>query len=197
MKLVFATSNPGKIKELQKYLADLDWELVLKPQELEVEETGDTFLANARLKASSVAIATNNWAIADDSGLQVDALNGAPGVYSARYAATDSERITKLLKELGEETNREAQFACAIAIARPDGTIALESEGICRGEILHEARGNHGFGYDPVFYVAEKQLTFAEMTTEVKRSISHRGKALAGLLSQLEQIKPEKNQLKE
>ncbi|MEB3217305.1 MAG: RdgB/HAM1 family non-canonical purine NTP pyrophosphatase [Nostocales cyanobacterium 94392] len=197
MKLVVATSNPGKLRELQQYLADLDWELVLKPQELEVEETGDTFLANARLKASSVAIATNNWAIADDSGLQVDALNGAPGVYSARYGATDSQRITRLLKELGDETNREAQFACAIAIARPDGTIALESEGICRGEILHETCGNHGFGYDPVFYVPEKQLTFAEMTTEVKRSISHRGKALASLLPQLEQIKTEKNQPKE
>ncbi|NJM20260.1 MAG: RdgB/HAM1 family non-canonical purine NTP pyrophosphatase [Richelia sp. SM1_7_0] len=190
MKLVVATSNPGKLRELQQYLADLDWELVLKPQELEVEETGDTFLANARLKASSVAIATNNWAIADDSGLQVDALNGAPGVYSARYGATDSERITRLLKELGDETNRNAQFACAIAIARPDGTIALESEGICKGEILEEARGSHGFGYDPVFYVPQKQLTFAEMTTEVKRSISHRGKALTGLLSQLKQIKP-------
>ncbi|MBF2017964.1 MAG: RdgB/HAM1 family non-canonical purine NTP pyrophosphatase [Rivularia sp. T60_A2020_040] len=190
MQLVVATSNPGKLRELQQYLADLDWELVLKPQELEVEETGDTFLANARLKASSVAIATNNWAIADDSGLQVDALNGAPGVYSARYGATDSERITRLLKELGDETNRNAQFACAIAIARPDGTIALESEGICKGEILEEARGNHGFGYDPVFYVPQKQLTFAEMTTEVKRSISHRGKALTGLISQFKQITP-------
>ena len=189
MKLVVATSNPGKLKELQKYLADLDWELVLKPQELEVEETGDTFLENARLKASEVAIATNNWAIADDSGLQVDALNGAPGVYSARYGANDSERIARLLKELGDETNRDAQFACAIAVARPDGAIALESEGICRGEILHVARGNGGFGYDPVFYVPQKQLTFAEMTTEVKRSISHRGKALAGLLPELEQVK--------
>lgn len=189
MQLVVATSNPGKLKELRKYLADLDWELVLKPQELEVEETGDTFVKNARLKASQVAIATKNWSIADDSGLQVDALNGAPGVYSARYGANDSERITRLLKELGDEANRKAQFACAIAIARPDGTIALESEGICRGEILHETRGNGGFGYDPVFFLPERQLTFAEMTTEVKRSISHRGKALAGLLTQFEKLK--------
>ncbi len=190
MQLVVATSNPGKLKELQKYLADLDWELVLKPEDLEVEETGDTFAANARLKASEVAIATKNWAIADDSGLQVNALNGAPGVYSARYGANDSERIARLLKELGDETNRSAQFACAIAIARPDGTIALESEGICSGEILYETRGEGGFGYDPVFYVAEKQSTFAQMTTEVKRSISHRGKALAGLLPQLKKLKP-------
>ncbi|MEM9924408.1 MAG: RdgB/HAM1 family non-canonical purine NTP pyrophosphatase [Cyanobacteria bacterium P01_D01_bin.50] len=190
MQLVVATSNPGKLKELQKYLADLDWELVLKPQELEVEETGDTFASNARLKASSVAIATNNWAIADDSGLQVDTLNGAPGVYSARYGATDPERISRLLKELGDKSDRTAQFACAIAIARPDGTIVLESEGICRGEILCETRGNGGFGYDPVFYVPGSQLTFAEMTPEVKRSISHRGKALAGLLPQLKKLKP-------
>lgn len=189
MKLIVATSNPGKLKELQKYLADLNWELVLKPKELEVEETGDTFAQNARLKASQVAVATNSWAIADDSGLQVDALNGIPGVYSARYGANDTERIARLLTELGDETNRQAQFACAIAIARPDGTIALESEGICRGEILHQPRGNNGFGYDPIFYVPSLELTFAEMTTEVKRSISHRGKALADLLPQLEKLK--------
>ncbi len=189
MKLVVATSNPGKLAELQKYLADLDWELVLKPKELEIEETGNTFVANACLKASQVAIATNNWAIADDSGLQVDALNGAPGVYSARYGASDTERIARLLKELGDETNREAQFVCAIAIARPDGTIALESEGICRGEILRETRGNGGFGYDPVFYVPQGKLTFAQMTTEEKRSYSHRGQALVSLLPQLEKLK--------
>ena len=192
MKLVVATSNPGKLRELQKYLGDLDWELVLKPQELEVEETGDTFTENARLKASSVAIATNNWAIADDSGLEVDALNGVPGVYSARYGATDSERIARLLKELADKTNREAQFACAIAIASPDGTIILESTGICRGEILTETRGNGGFGYDPVFYVPQNKLTFAEMTPEMKRSISHRGKALADLFPQLEKLKPQR-----
>ncbi|MEO0684068.1 MAG: RdgB/HAM1 family non-canonical purine NTP pyrophosphatase [Cyanobacteria bacterium J06649_11] len=188
MQLVVATSNPGKLKELQKYLADLNWELVLQPQELEVEETGDTFATNARLKASEIAIATNNWAVADDSGLQVDALNGAPGVYSARYGANDSERITRLLKELGDETNREAQFACAIAIARPDGTIALESEGVCRGEILYEMQGDGGFGYDPIFFVPQKQLTFAQMTPEIKRSISHRGKALESLLPLLREI---------
>ena len=189
MQLVVATSNPGKLKELQKYLGDLNWDLVLKPQELDVEETGNTFAANARLKASENAIATNNWAIADDSGLQVDALNGAPGVYSARYGTNDSERISRLFKELGEETNRKAQFACAIAIARPDGSIALESEGVCRGEILQETRGDGGFGYDPIFFVPDSQLTFAQMSSEVKRSISHRGKALASLIPQLEKLK--------
>ncbi len=183
--LVVATGNPGKLPELQAYLADCGWELTLKPAELDVEETGATFAANACLKASQVAQATGQWAIADDSGLQVDALNGAPGIYSARYGNSDSERIARLLRELGNAVNRQAQFVCAVAIARPDGTIALESEGLCRGEILHAPRGEGGFGYDPIFYVPEKQLTFAEMSRELKRSISHRGKALEALVPQL------------
>lgn len=183
--LVVATGNPGKLKEMQAYLIDSDWELTLKPEELDIEETGETFAANACLKASQVAKATGNWAIADDSGLQVDALGGVPGVYSARYAQTDSDRIARLLRELGDTANRQAQFVCAVAIASPDGTIALESEGICRGEILHTPRGDGGFGYDPIFYVPEMQLTFAQMTPESKRSVSHRGKAFAALLKNL------------
>ncbi|MFN6569301.1 RdgB/HAM1 family non-canonical purine NTP pyrophosphatase [Dendronalium sp. ChiSLP03b] len=186
--LVVATSNPGKLREMQAYLKNSGWELTLKPEELEIEETGDTFAANACLKASQIAQVTGNWAIADDSGLQVDALNGVPGVYSARYGKTDSERIARLLKELGNADDRQAQFVCVVAIARPDGTIALQSEGICRGEILHEPRGNGGFGYDPVFYVPEKQLTFAEMTPQLKRSISHRGQAFTALLPQLNKV---------
>jgi len=183
--LVVATGNPGKLPELQAYLADSGWELTLKPAQLEVEETGETFGANACLKASQIAQATGQWAIADDSGLAVDALNGVPGVYSARYGNSDSDRIARLLRELGNAVNRQAQFVCAVAIARPDGTIALESEGICRGEILHSPRGEGGFGYDPIFYVPEKQLTFAQMSRELKGSISHRGKALKALVPQL------------
>ncbi|MEJ1932290.1 RdgB/HAM1 family non-canonical purine NTP pyrophosphatase [Nostoc sp. NIES-2111] len=187
--LVVATSNPGKLREMQAYLQDTDWELTLKSAELEVEETGDTFAANACLKASEVAKATANWAIADDSGLEVDALNGVPGVYSARYGNTDAERISRLLDELGSTINRGAQFVCVVAIASPDGAIALQAQGICRGEILHAPRGNGGFGYDPIFYVPEKQLTFAQMTPELKKSVSHRGKAFAALLPQLEQLR--------
>jgi XTP/dITP diphosphohydrolase len=187
--LVVATSNPGKLGEMQAYLQNTDWELTLKPAELDVEETGDTFAANACLKASEVAKATGNWAIADDSGLEVDALNGVPGVYSARYGNTDSERISRLLDELGSTINRGAQFVCVVAIATPDGAIALQAQGICRGEILHAPRGNGGFGYDPIFYVPEKQLTFAQMTPELKKSVSHRGKAFAALLPQLEQLR--------
>ncbi|NWF60233.1 MAG: RdgB/HAM1 family non-canonical purine NTP pyrophosphatase [Fischerella sp.] len=183
--LVVATGNPGKLREMQAYLSDSGWELTLKPEDLDIEETGDTFAANACLKASQVAKATGNWAIADDSGLQVNALNGAPGVYSARYGKTDAERIARLLRELGDEVQRQAQFVCAVAIARPDGAIALQSEGVCPGEILHTPRGNGGFGYDPIFYVPEKQMTFAEMTPELKRAISHRGKAFTALLQKL------------
>lgn len=184
-KLVVATGNPGKLKEMQTYLTDSGWELILKPEELEIEETGETFAANACLKASQVALATGNWSIADDSGLSVDALNGAPGVYSARYAHSDTDRIARLLKELSNEKNRQAQFVCVVAIARPDGAIVLQTEGICRGEILYAPQGNGGFGYDPIFYVPEQHLSYAEMTPEIKRSISHRGKAFADLLQKL------------
>ena len=183
--LVVATGNPGKMEEMQAYLQGLDLELRLKPEELEIEETGETFLENACLKASSVAKATGEWAIADDSGLEVFALDSAPGIYSARYGKSDRDRIERLLIELGNELNREAQFVCAVAIARPDGSIALQTEGICPGEILHAPRGNGGFGYDPIFYVPAQKMTFAEMPPELKQSVSHRGQAFKDLLPQL------------
>lgn len=186
--LIVATGNPGKLREMQAYLGDSPWELQLKPPEIEIEETGDTFAANARLKALGVAQATGQWSIADDSGLQVDALDGAPGIYSARYGKTDAERIQRLLSELGDTSNRGAQFVCAIAIARPNGTIALEVQGVCRGEILKTPLGTGGFGYDPIFYVPEQGLTFAQMTPELKRRYSHRGKAFELLLPQFNQL---------
>ena len=173
---------------MQLYLQDLGWELQLKPEELEIEETGETFIANACLKASEIAKATGQWSIADDSGLMVDALDGQPGIYSARYGKTDADRISRMLKELGSEQNREAQFVCAIAIARPDGTIALQVEGICRGEILLTPRGTGGFGYDPIFYVPAQQQTFAEMTPDIKRSHSHRGRAFQALIPRMANI---------
>jgi XTP/dITP diphosphohydrolase len=190
-KLIVATSNPGKLREMQAYLSGSAWELSLKPAELDVDETGTTFGANACQKASEVAIALNAWTIADDSGLQVDALNGAPGIYSARYAKTDKERIDRLLQELADfpaPSQRQAQFVCAVAVARPDGSIAAQAEGICPGEILTAPRGIDGFGYDPIFYVPNKQLAFAEMSVATKRSISHRGIAFEQISQKLAEI---------
>ena len=186
VSVVVATGNLGKLKEIQEYLVHLDWELQPKPENLEVEETEDTFVGNACLKASEVAKATGKWAIADDSGLAVDALNGAPGIYSARYGKTDPERINRVLTELADSKNRSARFICAIAIARPNGAIALQVEGICRGEILHAPRGTQGFGYDPIFYLPEHQLTFGEMNAQMKQRYSHRARAFQLLLPQLE-----------
>ena len=186
--VVVATGNPGKLAELKDYLQVLDWELALKPKEIEVEETGKTFLENARLKASEVAIATQNWAIADDSGLSVFALNGAPGVLSARYGDSDAERINRVLRELGDETDRRAEFVCAIALARPDGSIALETEGRCPGSILTQGQGAGGFGYDPIFFVTTQGKTFAEMTNAEKERYSHRGIAFEQLMPKLKQL---------
>lgn len=187
--VVVATGNPGKLKEMQAFLEDLGWELVLKPQEIEVDETGQTFLANARLKASAVAKATGQVAIADDSGLEIDALNGAPGIYSARYAPTPEDCIDRVLSELKAEPQRGAQFVCALAIAYPDGTIALETEGICRGQILQERRGTGGFGYDPIFYVPEVGKSFAEMSNAEKDTYSHRGVAFRQIMPQLRSLR--------
>jgi XTP/dITP diphosphohydrolase len=184
--LIVATQNPGKLTEMQHYLMGLPWQLQLMPPELEIEETGETFLANACLKASQVAQRTGQWAIADDSGLEVEALEGAPGIYSARYGKTDTERIQRLLDELGSELNRVAQFACVIALARPDGSIACHAEGFCSGEILRAGRGEGGFGYDPIFYIPTEGKTFAELSSQVKRRLSHRGVAFQALLPQLE-----------
>jgi XTP/dITP diphosphohydrolase len=186
--LVVGTGNPGKLKEMQEYLINTEWQLQLKPPEIDVEETGTTYLANACLKASQTAKATGQWAIADDSGLSIDALGGAPGIYSARYAATDALRIERVLDELKDKPDRSAQFVCAIAVARPDGTIVIQEEGICRGEILRSLEGAGGFGYDPIFYVAAAQQTFAQMTEATKHRISHRGCAFALVLPQLRAI---------
>ena len=186
--MIVATGNPGKLKEMQEYLVGLPWQLELKPKELEIEETGSTFRENAALKASSVAKAMGEWSIADDSGLAVDALNGAPGLYSARYGKTDKDRINRLLRELEGKDNRQAQFVCAIAISSPDGSIALQTEGICPGEILSYPQGSGGFGYDPIFYVPSQQQTFAQMSPAVKNKISHRGRAFEELLPQLRNL---------
>ncbi len=178
-ELVVSTGNPGKLQEMQAYLADTGWFLSLKPPELDIEETGETFAANASLKAQQTALATGKWSIADDSGLEVAALNGAPGIYSARYANTDADRIARILAEMAGKLDRQARFICAVAIARPDGQIADQFEGTCEGEILLAPTGSGGFGYDPIFYVPTVGLSFAEMPAAMKKQVSHRGRAMA------------------
>ena len=184
--LVIASGNAGKVREFSHLLADLDLEIRAQPEGLEVEETGDTFAANARLKASAVAGATGCWALADDSGLSVHALGGAPGVHSARYGDSDGARIARLLRELAGAGDRSARFIAALAVADPSGTIRLEVEGECPGLILEESRGCGGFGYDPVFLVPEAGLTYAEMDKALKGRIGHRGQAFVLLAPQLQ-----------
>jgi XTP/dITP diphosphohydrolase len=178
-ELVVSTGNSGKLAEMQAYLADTGWSLTLKPPELDIAETGDTFAANAILKAQQTALATGKWSIADDSGLEVVALNGAPGIYSARYANTDADRIARILAEMTDKPDRQARFVCAVAIARPDSQIADQFEGVCEGEILLAPTGSGGFGYDPIFYVPTVGMSFAEMPAATKKQVSHRGRAMA------------------
>ncbi len=186
--LVIASGNPGKVLEFSHLLADLKLTIRPQPEGLEVEETGITFAENARLKASAVARATGCWALADDSGLSVNALGGAPGVHSARYGETDRARIARLLRELNGANDRSAQFTAALAVADPSGTIRLEVEGVCPGVILEEQRGSGGFGYDPVFFMPEAGLTYAEMDKQLKGRIGHRGQAFALLAPQLQKL---------
>ena len=192
-KLVIASGNAGKVREFSHLLAALDLEIRPQPPGLEVEETGSTFAENARLKATAVAKATGHWALADDSGLCVDALGGAPGVHSARYAESDRARISRLLVELAAangctdpepgQGNRRAQFVAALAVADPSGAIQLEVEGHCPGEILTGPRGEGGFGYDPVFVPQGGALTISQLDELAKNQASHRGQALQSLLA--------------
>ena len=155
-----------------------------QPRDLEIEETGDTYLANARLKAGTVASLTGCWALADDSGIEVDALGGRPGLYSARYAPTDHERIHRLLHELGDSLYRGASFVSAMALANPDGAIVAESEGICRGQVLSSPLG-HGPGYDPIFYVREAGTSYALLNEHQKSRFGSRGRAARAMAPRL------------
>lgn len=189
-KFVLASHNPGKLKEMSAILEDLGVEVVLPSQvdvDAEVEETGETFEANALLKAKAVCQAAGLPAIADDSGLCVDALGGAPGVYTARYGGeglTDAQRYTLLLNALRGQTNRAAHFVSVVACAFPNGD-TLTAEGRCDGTIAFAPMGTEGFGYDPVFFVPELRKTFAQMDGAEKASISHRGRALQAFCKEL------------
>lgn len=188
MKLLFATHNRGKLRELAQLLGDLPHLDVIcladLSDALEIEESGATFADNARIKALAAMQATGLPALADDSGLEVDALGGAPGVHSARYAgpgATDAQRNIKLLTELAASgtSDRRARFRCAIAFVDPVAPDQIElAEGCCGGTITDEPRGDGGFGYDPLFFVETLDKTFAEASAAEKNRLSHRGQAM-------------------
>ena len=200
MKLLIATHNPGKVREYQHLLAGLPLELTYPAQEsldIEVAETGESFAENAKLKAAAYARASGFLTLADDSGLEVDALGGEPGIHSARYAgqgASDEERYQLLLEKLRgvpwEE--RTARFRCIIAVATPEGQVHT-AEGTCEGIITLAPKGEHGFGYDPVFYLPELDRTMAELPPDVKNRVSHRGQAVREAFSFLLNLKGGKN----
>jgi non-canonical purine NTP pyrophosphatase (RdgB/HAM1 family) len=174
--LVIASGNPHKVAEIASMLEVVNLRLLEQPRGLEIEETGSTYAANARLKAETVATLTGEWTLADDSGIEVDALGGRPGIFSARYAPTDHERIHRLLHEMGDSLYRGASFRSAMALADPAGTTVLESEGICRGLILRQPAGS-GAGYDPIFFVREAGCTYADMPLHLRHKLGSRGKA--------------------
>ncbi|WP_102691143.1 XTP/dITP diphosphatase [Rummeliibacillus pycnus] len=190
-QVVIATKNKGKAKDFEAIFAPLGYEVLTLfdvAPDMEIEETGTTFEENAILKAETLAKQLNTFVIADDSGLQIDALNGEPGVYSARYAGDhdDEANISKVLNNLEgvPEAKRTARFCCCLAITGPEHKTKTVF-GTCEGVILTEKRGDNGFGYDPIFYVPTLGRTMAEMTAEEKGSISHRGNALRKLADEL------------
>ena len=195
MKLVLASQNKGKLKEMQKILADLGVEVVLQSElgiNVDVEETGTTFAENSMLKAKAVMEASGLPAIADDSGLCVDWLNGAPGVYSARYGGLDSDeaRYRLLLENLRGATNRAAHFHTDIVCCFPNGDV-LQAEGDCHGTIAYAPAGDGGFGYDPIFFVPQLRKTFSQLTADEKNEISHRGTALRAFAVKLKEYMKE------
>lgn len=187
-EVVIATRNPGKFREIKDVLSSLPLKFLSLedfPDLPEVVEDGATFAENARKKARMIADFTSRLAIADDSGLVVDALQGRPGVFSSRYAgenASDRERCQKLLEEMASipEGKRQARFVCAMAVALPRGRMEVV-EGECRGQVTSAPRGKRGFGYDPIFFVPQFGKTMAELEPEEKNRISHRGRALERL----------------
>lgn len=193
-KVVMASSNPGKLREINQILGDLGMEVL--PQSdfgvPDADETGLTFVENSILKARHAAQLTGLPAIADDSGLEVDALKGAPGIYSARYSgpgATDEKNLQKLLEDLRDvpEAERNARFQCLMVfMAHAEDPTPIICQGTWEGRILFEPRGGGGFGYDPIFYVPSENCASAELTPEVKNSLSHRGQALTKLVEALE-----------
>lgn len=192
--IVLATRNAGKVREIREALAGLPVELVVRDDLPELPELGASFLENARGKARAAARFTGEWALADDSGLEVDALGGAPGLRSARWsgggAEENNERLLRELRGVAALEERTARFRAAVAVASPDGAIVAEAEGTCEGLIGFERRGTGGFGYDPLFIIPSLGRTMAELEPGEKNALSHRGRALRALREILTRTRP-------
>lgn len=194
MKIIVATKNKGKMKEIKAILSDPGYEILSMEDagiDIEVEENADTFAGNATKKAVEIMKLCNEVTLADDSGLVVEALGGAPGVYSARYAGEHGDDLQNnllLLKNMENQKNRNAKFVCAMALAFPDGRI-INVEGEFHGQIDYEMKGTGGFGYDVLFYLPEYRMTSAEISAEEKNKISHRSKALQLIKEKLNDIR--------
>ena len=193
MKIVLASSNKHKVQEINdivktKYGKECNIEFVLPPEGFDPIEDGKTFEENSRIKAMEAWKLTKSWALADDSGLCIKSLNGAPGLYSARYAETPQKRIERVLTEMKDKTDRTAEFVCAMTLINPQGEVAFACKGICKGSITQEPAGSNGFGYDPIFLVEGRTTTMAELSEEEKNQISHRSQALNQLLDVLRTV---------
>ena len=195
MRIIFATGNEGKMREIRMIMADLGLEILSMKEAgicVEVDENGTTFKENAVIKAKGIAAVCNDIVLADDSGLEIDALNKEPGVYSARYMGEDTSyriknaNLIERLEGVADE-NRTARFVCAIAAALPDGRV-LETKAAMEGRIGYEERGENGFGYDPIFVLPEFGKTTAELSAEEKNELSHRGKALRLMKEKLMEV---------
>jgi XTP/dITP diphosphohydrolase len=193
MHLVIGTTNLAKGRELVELLGPYGFQIqTLQDFDnmVEVVEDGDTFAANAQKKAREFAQQLNHWVLADDSGLEVDALGGQPGIYSARFAgesATDEQNNARLLADLADtpEAKRGANYTCHVAVADPSGAIRAESSGVCCGKIRTAAAGTGGFGYDPLFEIVELHRTFGQMGPHIKAALSHRGRAMRAIVPEL------------
>lgn len=181
-EIILATSNPNKLKEIKDIAKNIDFDLKLVDEGFDPIENGSTFRENAYIKAYEAAKLTGKIALADDTGLCIDALQGAPGLISARYAPTPEERIKKVLDKMQGETNRNAHFECNMILVNPEGKVLFSSVGRIDGVITEEPFGGNGFGYDPIFFVPQLDKTMAEMTLSEKDTNSHRAKALLPMI---------------
>ena len=186
MKITLASSNKHKVQEINEIVKssypELQIEFILPPDGFDPVEDGTTFEENSYIKARAAWELSKSWVLADDSGLCIDALDGKPGIYSARYAETPALRIERVLREMDGIENRNAHFSCAMTLINPKGEVEFKFEGVCRGKIIDSAKGTNGFGYDPIFLPDGYKQTIAELTEEEKNKISHRGNALRAVL---------------